>query len=198
MVEVLRTVQSMNKTQINVKRSIFTAYIDRCDTVEKAKAFIQSISKANRDATHNCWAYRVASDNEFSENSSDAGEPSGSAGLPILNTLRKSNLGNICVVVSRYFGGVKLGIRGLINAYSEVTRQVVESSKLITLRRLFKMSIEVDYHSLGRVIDFFKRTEGQVLEIKHSTRAVVTGVSTTVPDQFTVQDLEKVWWGNSS
>lgn len=198
MVDILRTVQSMNRAQINVKRSVFISHIDRCDTMEKAKAFIQEVSKANRDATHNCWAYRIALDNEFSENASDAGEPSGSAGLPILNTLRKSNLGNVCVVVSRHFGGVKLGIRGLINAYSEATRRVVESSRIITLRRLFKINIEVDYHSLGRAINFFERTEGQVLEIRHSTRAIVIGVSKIIPDQFTVHDLEKVWWESSS
>jgi uncharacterized YigZ family protein len=105
------------RIKINIKRSIFIATSRRVDSVEEAKRFISDIKKEFQDATHNCWAYRVYESGKIVEQSSDAGEPSGSAGIPILNAIREMELLNVAVVVTRYFGGVKLGIRGLREAY---------------------------------------------------------------------------------
>jgi uncharacterized YigZ family protein len=95
----------------------------------EAKEFIQKVSKDHKTANHNCWAYVVGQKAE-NEHASDAGEPSGSAGKPMLNALKKHNMTNVAAVVTRYFGGVKLGIRGLIDAYGQAVEEAIEQKPL--------------------------------------------------------------------
>ncbi|MCF4151006.1 YigZ family protein [Dethiosulfovibrio sp. F2B] len=108
------------------RRSEFIATAVPADTVEEAKEAIESISKKYSDARHNCWAYRVGFP-KTTEHCSDDGEPSGSAGRPILGAVVKADLYDLAIVVTRYFGGVKLGVRGLIDAYSASAQGVLET-----------------------------------------------------------------------
>jgi len=128
-IERFRTIEGTIETKLNIERSIFITTLKGVQTEEEAKAFISEINKKYQDATHNCPAYRVIYSGNILEFSSDAGEPSGTAGLPMLNTLRKHQLLNVAVVVTRYFGGVKLGVRGLIDAYSQAVEIAVEKAQ---------------------------------------------------------------------
>ncbi len=105
-----------------IQKSRFIGYVKRVETEEDAQAFVQEIKKKHHDATHNCSAYMVGEHNQV-QKANDDGEPSGTAGVPILEVLKKKDLKDTAVVVTRYFGGIKLGAGGLIRAYSSTTSQ---------------------------------------------------------------------------
>jgi uncharacterized YigZ family protein len=129
---------------LKIKRSEFICTLEPVTTVEAAKDFISAISGEHRQATHNCWAYRVGERAEMSH-SSDCGEPSGTAGRPMLNTLESNGLTQVVAVVTRYFGGVKLGIRGLIEAYAGTVQAAVDLGPLIRLVRTRQFIVKVPY-----------------------------------------------------
>ncbi|ANQ54169.1 hypothetical protein BG95_07030 [Thermosipho sp. 1063] len=147
-----RTVFGRYEKKINIKRSIFIAAISHADDSEEAREFIREISKSYNDATHNCPAYRVIEHEQIVEFSSDNGEPSGTAGRPILGVLRKFDLLNVVVVVTRYFGGVKLGVRGLIDAYSSVVEKALAEIKIVKMVPIKVYRIKVDYNKYGKVM----------------------------------------------
>ena len=128
--------------QIKIKHSIFIAHIMPIKNITDAKDYISKISKIERRANHNCWAYII---NENIFHYSDAGEPSGTAGKPIYNTLLKNNLSKVVTVVTRYFGGIKLGIRGLIDAYSKATEEAIKKAELIPILETRTWLISTDY-----------------------------------------------------
>nr|WP_321501217.1 YigZ family protein [uncultured Dethiosulfovibrio sp.] len=111
------TITTTETFVLKERRSQFIATVTPASTPEEAKSSIEAISKKYSDARHNCWAYRVGYPDTV-DHFSDDGEPSGSAGRPILGAILKANLFDLALVVTRYFGGVKLGVRGLIDAYS--------------------------------------------------------------------------------
>jgi len=128
-----------------IKRSVFIAEVEPCNDEKEAKDFLARVISLHRDATHNCRAY-IAGGVEYS---SDDGEPSGTAGKPILNAIKKSGLVNVMIIVTRYFGGIKLGVRGLIDAYGGVAEKVLElagrTEKILTS----KIKISLEYPSMG-------------------------------------------------
>ncbi len=147
MFETFISIANDTQEHLKVKRSVFIANAHHIKTEKEAKEFISEISEKFRDATHNCWAYKI----KELEHSSDAGEPSGSAGFPILGSIKSSGLDRIVVVVTRYFGGVKLGIRGLIDAYSQVTHLALASGKLKEFFMGRRISIKVDYTDFDKL-----------------------------------------------
>lgn len=130
--------------RLKIRRSEFTCRLARTDTIEAAKAFISKISKENKTATHNCWAYVVGDAGQISH-SSDAGEPSGTAGKPMLNVLISQRMTRVTAVVTRQYGGVKLGIRGLIQAYSEAVEAALSAAKKVRLIQADLVRIQVPY-----------------------------------------------------
>lgn len=129
------------------RRSEFIATLVPVDTVDTARAEIDRISKKYSDARHNCWAYRVGYPTT-QEYSSDDGEPSGSAGKPIMGSIVKADLYDLAIVVTRYFGGVKLGVRGLINAYSGSAEGAINLSSWTkkTVTSSYYVSTGYDHH----------------------------------------------------
>ncbi|RMD93332.1 MAG: YigZ family protein [Calditrichaeota bacterium] len=125
------TIQSKVEARLTVKRSRFIASAAPVEHPEMAKNFIQEISSQYADATHNCFAYKLGVGDQAIFKISDAGEPSGTAGRPILQAIESKNLTNIAVVVTRYFGGIKLGIGGLIQAYSAAAMAVLNRAKIV-------------------------------------------------------------------
>lgn len=132
------------KSQIKIKRSIFIATLHFAETIDDAKLFISKIAKEHKTANHNCWAYIVGKD-ASTFHYSDASEPSGTAGKPIYNTLTKHSITNVVCVVTRYFGGTKLGIRGLIDAYSQVTEEAIKIAKLSQIREKIGWQLITSY-----------------------------------------------------
>ena len=147
-----------------IKRSRFIAHLHYCESMSEAKEYISKINKEHKNANHNCWAYIVGKKAE-NEHCSDAGEPSGSAGKPILNSLKKHNTTNIVAVVTRYFGGVKLGIRGLIDAYGSVVTIALEQNELIKLVETKEIEIETTYDFSEKLKYEIKELQAEIIDI---------------------------------
>ena len=128
-----------------IKRSIFIASLEICRNENEARIFLNRTTSKYRDATHNCRAYII----NGVEYSSDDGEPSGTAGKPILNAIKKSGLVNLMIIVTRYFGGVKLGTKGLIDAYGGTAEKAIEMSGRIERISTKNIQISLDYNSMG-------------------------------------------------
>lgn len=146
------TVTNSVVTEINIQKSRFITHVKRVETEEEALSFIHKVSKEHWNATHNCFAYRVGKDPEKEiQKASDDGEPSGTAGKPILEVIRYRELVDTAIVVTRYFGGIKLGAAGLVRAYSEAAAKGLDEAgqSLFTLHR--KIKVTVDYPAMGKV-----------------------------------------------
>lgn len=130
-----------------IKRSVFIASLEPCNNENEARNFLARIISQHRDATHNCRAYII----DGVEYSSDDGEPSGTAGKPILNAIKKSGLENVMIIVTRYFGGVKLGTRGLIDAYGGVSEKALEMAGRVEKILTKPIKISLEYNSMGMI-----------------------------------------------
>ena len=136
------------QTEIVVKKSKFICNLVKVDTQEEAENIIKKMKKTYYDARHNCVAYRVIDDEKIIEKASDDGEPSGTAGGPMLNILQKNNLCNVVVVVTRYFGGILLGTGGLVRAYSDATIKSIEISEKVEICMGQEAEVEIEYNNL--------------------------------------------------
>ena len=133
-----------------IKRSVFIANLEPVHSEDEARDFLTRITSQHRDANHNCRAYIMGSSGE-SEYCSDDGEPSGTAGRPILNAIKRSNLVNVMVIVTRYFGGIKLGVRGLIDAYGLTAAGALELADRVERVITQRFAIKLEYASMGLV-----------------------------------------------
>lgn len=144
-----KTVEFENCDEFIEKKSRFIGYVKPVKTQADAAGFISKIKSKHWDATHNVSAYVLRENNI--QRSSDDGEPSGTAGVPVLDVLLKENLVDVCVVVTRYFGGTLLGAGGLIRAYSHGSKIAVESGNIITMAECKIVSVSVDYPFYDRL-----------------------------------------------
>lgn len=142
--------------ETNIKRSRFIANVIPCRDEDTAKERLKELCVLHRQADHNCWAYVLGTD-PLTEHSSDAGEPSGTAGRPILGEITRSGLINLLVVVTRYFGGVKLGTRGLIEAYSGTAANALARVRRAERIRTRTVKVCFPYNSIGDVTYLFSR-----------------------------------------
>ena len=137
-----------------IKRSVFIANVFPCRDEEEARSILAQVTAKYRDATHNCRAYVLADGTEYS---SDDGEPSGTAGKPILGAIKRSGLVNVMVIVTRYFGGVKLGVRGLIDAYGDTAMKALEVCGKVERVITSSFRISMGYNSVGNVTRLLER-----------------------------------------
>lgn len=144
-----KTVEFEAADEFIEKKSKFIGYVKPVKTQEEAAEFINSIKSKHWDATHNVSAYVLRENNI--QRSSDDGEPSGTAGVPVLDVLLKENLVDVCVVVTRYFGGVLLGAGGLIRAYSHGSKIAVNAGNIITMAQCKILESSVDYSFYERL-----------------------------------------------
>ena len=142
------TILNDETAEIVEKKSKFIANLIHVESIEDAENKIKEIKKKYYDARHNCVAYRVSEGGQIVEKSSDDGEPSGTAGGPMLNILQKNNLCNLVVIVTRYFGGILLGTGGLVRAYSDATLQVIEKATKVIKVQGVKIEVGLDYSNL--------------------------------------------------
>ena len=132
-----------------INKSRFIAHIRPVQNEEEAKAFINEIKSSHKDATHNCSAYTVGPEMNI-QKANDDGEPSGTAGVPMLEILKKLEIHDACVVVTRYFGGIKLGGGGLIRAYSGAVRDVIYDIGRVELREAVPVTVTISYDLTGK------------------------------------------------
>ncbi len=158
---------------LKIKRSEFICALEPATTVEDARAVISAISQEHRQATHNCWAYRVGEKAEMSH-SSDNGEPSGTAGRPMLNALESNGLTQVVAVVTRYFGGVKLGRKGLIQAYAGAVQAAIDLAPLTRLVRCRQYVVKVPYPFNDTFLHLLKSHRVTVLDTVYTDDATHT------------------------
>ncbi len=167
------TIDTLREKTIKVRRSIFTCQLAPVDSIDTAKIFISKISKANKQANHNCWAY-IIGDTADVFHSSDAGEPSGTAGKPMLQTLQSCNITQIAAVVTRYFGGVKLGVRGLIDAYSQSVQETLDMTPLRKIVHTVTFEVELAYDFNELFLSRIQPIMNRIVDTQYSDKIVHT------------------------
>ncbi|MED3909947.1 YigZ family protein [Peribacillus simplex] len=160
------TVAGRGEHEIVIEKSRFISHIARVETEDAAQVFIQEIKKKHKDATHNCSAYMIGEQNQI-QKALDDGEPSGTAGVPILEVLKKKDLKDTAVVVTRYFGGIKLGAGGLIRAYSKATSEGINTTGVVIRKLMRVISTTVDYTWLGKLENELRSSIYQIKEIQY-------------------------------
>ena len=146
----MRTINQDSKLTIEITKSIFHSIMRHVDNVDDAKAFFQEIKEEYPNATHYCTAYVIGKNGEYGHYNDD-GEPSGTAGMPMFDVLRKNDLTNIAVVVVRYFGGIKLGAGGLVRAYSKSVSENLKVADVIDIIEYKFIKLSFDYSLLKLV-----------------------------------------------
>lgn len=146
-----------------IKKSKFIAYVKPVETVEEANAFIECIKKKHWNANHNVPVY-VLGDQFQIQKFSDDGEPSGTAGLPVLEILKKEGITNVAIVITRFFGGIKLGTGGLVRAYSHTAKKALEEAIVIEMMAYQSVSVIINYTIHGKIQNFLSLNENYFLE----------------------------------
>ncbi|MCM3279781.1 YigZ family protein [Exiguobacterium sp. MER 193] len=144
------TIKQSGTYEVIIQKSKFIAHFKRVETEEEAQAFIQATKKEHWNANHNCSAYIIGERNEH-QKANDDGEPSGTAGMPMLEVLRKRHLKDTVVVVTRYFGGIKLGGGGLIRAYGGTVSEGLDAIGIVERLPMKQLTLTVDYTWIGKV-----------------------------------------------
>ena len=158
-----RTIKEDGQVQEEIKKSRFICHAKRVYNEEEARDFISAIKKEHYKATHNCSAFIVGERSEI-KRTSDDGEPSGTAGIPMLGVLENHNLTNVCVVVTRYFGGIKLGAGGLIRAYAGSVALAVKEIGIIEIKEQAGIQIHMTYAQYQEYGNFLK--EHNLIELE--------------------------------
>ncbi len=170
--------------EIVEKKSRFIGCISHVETEEEANLFITGIKKRHYDARHNCYAYTIGEEQPLMRFSDD-GEPGGTAGKPILEVITGKKLCNVCIVVTRYFGGTLLGTGGLVRAYTEAAKACIAATDIVCKRMAAPVTITTNYTDLGK-IQYILGNEG--IEIKDSEY----GQEVKLSAEVFVDDVERI------
>lgn len=174
-------IQADTETEIIIKKSRFITYLHQVYDEAEAKAYIQAIKKMHPDANHHCYAFIIGEHDEI-QRSNDDKEPSGTAGVPMLECLKNRKLQDILAVTVRYFGGIKLGAGGLIRAYSGSVSEAVNQAVLTEKQRLFKCSIAFPYDMLGKLDYFFRSEQIQILDKQYEEQVTYLFLCQSIPE----------------
>ena len=170
---MIQTIKENASCEIVEKKSKFIANVFYIESKEEAENLIKQINKKYYDARHNCYAYRIYSKEGIIEKASDDGEPSGTAGAPMLTILSKHNLANILVIVTRYFGGILLGTGGLVKAYSKACNLGIEKAGTIEKNIAQIYTIELDYNNINKFKYFAKNNDIIILKEEYLTNILL-------------------------
>ncbi|MDR7078822.1 putative YigZ family protein [Neobacillus niacini] len=158
--------QEVGQHEIIIQKSRFIAHIKRVESEQEAQEFIQTLKKKYWDASHNCSAYMIG-ENDQVQKANDDGEPSGTAGVPILEVLKKKKLKDTVVVITRYFGGIKLGAGGLIRAYGKATSEGLDIVGIVERRLVQVIHVTIDYTWLGKIEKEIRDSDYIIKEIHY-------------------------------
>lgn len=195
MSEKYKSVHSYGEDEVIIDKSRFIGYCKPVQTEDEANEFINEIKELHKTATHNCYAYVIGKN---IQRFSDDGEPSHTAGMPILTTLMNEELTNVCVVVTRYFGGVLLGKGGLVRAYTTGCKIALDKSIVVDKVLHYKVKLKLDYSNLGVIENYLKNAEIKVLEkIFLEDVDIILYMDTEKYDSF-LEDMLELTSGNIS
>lgn len=170
---VARTIRDRVSAEVEIKRSRFVAVVDRAETEVQAREIIRGTRSAGPGARHYCSAF-ILGDNRQVERSNDDGEPSGTAGAPMLEVLRGRDLTNVVAVVTRYFGGIKLGTGGLARAYADAVGAALGGARLLQREKREILRVEFDLADVGRIESELRHRGIVIVSVEYATRAAVT------------------------
>ncbi len=196
MKESYKTLKEPLKIINKVKDSRFIATASPCNSRKEAEDFIAKIKSTYSDASHNVSAFRIYDSQEIVEYSDDDGEPSGSSGPPVLAKIAGYELLNICVVVTRYFGGTKLGIGGLIKAYGNTCEMALRQGKKLTLKLFYQVEGKGDYQDLGETLGQLEKIAAEIKGIKHENEGFVVKAVLRAVDFATLKNNIKELTGD--
>ena len=171
---MFKTIKQDTSAEIVEKKSKFIANIFYIESQEEAEEKIKAISKKYFDARHNCYAYSVFTKNGILNKFSDDGEPSGTAGAPMLNILTSKGITNILVIVTRYFGGILLGTGGLVRAYTGATQEALEKTEEIEKDLGIEVKIEVSYPDLEKCKYYFNQKDIKLVSSEYKENIFIT------------------------
>jgi uncharacterized YigZ family protein len=191
MLDSYLTVSGCGEIEIEINKSRFIAYVERVETEEAAAAFIAEIKKKHWNATHNCSAY-VVGENDQWQKADDDGEPSGTAGKPILEIIKKNQLKDTVIVVTRYFGGIKLGAGGLIRAYGKSASAGLKAVGMTQRRSHTRIKVEIDYTFLG-MLENQLRMQGYSIDDKEFTDKITLIVLEKVGEEDVLEQKVMDW-----
>lgn len=143
----MQTIKNNTHNEIIIKNSRFICYLYKIKNINDIPTLLKNIKQIEKDATHYCYAYIL----DNIKKAEDDGEPSGTAGIPILKVLENNNLNNILAIVVRYFGGIKLGANGLIRAYTKSTTNALSKDNIIELTKGYNINIEFNYNQIKEI-----------------------------------------------
>lgn len=186
MLEKYYTIKTEGSDEVIIQKSRFIGYVKRVESEGAALEFIQKIKKKHADATHNCSAYIIGEHDQI-QKANDDGEPTGTAGVPMLEVLKKQHLKDTAVVVTRYFGGIKLGAGGLIRAYGGTTSQAIKTIGVVKRQLMQGFSITVDYTLLGKLENLLRNSD-HILENMNYVENVEFIVYVKTGDETTFKD----------
>ena len=166
------TIQGESESEFIINRSRFITTACHTENMDEAREFIGRIKKEYSDATHNCYAF-ISDKLGLEMRFSDDGEPGGTAGLPILEVIKKKELKEVTVVVTRYFGGIKLGAGGLVSAYTEGAVTCLDNAKIAKMVLSDVYELELDY-TLFSVAEKFLREKANVINVEYNTNVKIT------------------------
>lgn len=185
---MFKSIEKEAVAEIIEKKSKFIANIFPINSKEEAENRISEIKKKYYDAKHNCYAYVVGN----VEKCSDDGEPSGTAGAPLLDLLKNKELTNVVVIVTRYFGGILLGTGGLVRAYTETAKKAIESTSIVKQEYGIRYSVEINYNSLKDLQHLCKMLEINIVKIDYKINVNVTMESNLDKEQRLLQSNIKI------
>lgn len=162
------TIKENVQSDITVKKSKFICNLIKVSSQKEAEEEIKNVKKQFHDARHNCIAYRIIENEQIIEKSSDDGEPSGTAGAPMLNILQKNNLCDVVAIVTRYFGGILLGTGGLVRAYSDSLLQTIEISDKIEKCIGEEFEVQLEYNNLESFKYYCRINDIFIEDLKYS------------------------------
>lgn len=180
------TIADTVQYETNIKKSRFICSLAPVATETAAKQFIADVVAANPKANHNCFAYLLGNDDHI-QRESDNGEPAGTAGVPILEVLKRNELHNTVAVVTRYFGGIKLGAGGLIRAYSGTTAAAIEKIGIVAIVEYQLIDIQINYAQLDS-LNYFLATNNIVIKDTQYTDKIIVTIAVPVSHQTVITD----------
>lgn len=167
---VLKTIKENTSAEIVEKKSKFIANLFYVQSQEEVEEKIKEIRKKYHDARHHCFAYCIMTEEGIIKRASDDGEPSGTAGMPMLNILLKQELVNVLIVVTRYFGGILLGTGGLVKAYSEATIASIEKAELVGEEKGYEVELITNYTEFEKIQYYCQRNNISIVKIDYEEK----------------------------
>lgn len=187
---MFKTIEKDTNAEIVEKKSKFISNLYYVETIEQAEILIKQANKKYFDSRHNCFAFRIMTENGMMERFSDDGEPAGTAGSPMLNVLTSQNLCNVLIIVTRYFGGILLGTGGLVKAYTVALIEALKNTKVVSKELGEEVQFVINYADLEKMKYYFKKNNIKITNFQYGEKVLVTVEITPLKREQILQNKE--------